>query len=407
MLNPGLDLDGWVNMAYAGGLETDPFLFDQENDIASQNFLETIKKFKKNFPKLDEDDFPFGDPKQTKSPKPKQISKQKFLGLESYLKNNIIGQEQAVQTIVSALRRSQVGLSDENRPLGVFLFAGSSGVGKTHLANCLHKYLFGGDYPMVRIDCGEFQHKHENQKLIGSPPGYVGHDEGGQLVNFVKKFPSTVVLLDEVEKAHPDLWNTFLRVFDDGILTDSKGEIVNFRNTIIIMTTNLGNDKTSDHLLAGGTGFTKDINYKTKTKVIPDRSIVERNTNDAVKKHFKPEFLNRIDKIVTFNYLSEEDCVKIAQIEMSIVAEKLSKRGYSVQYNENVIQALIDEGIDSVKGARGLSQIRRERIESKLAEKLIDSTMPRGTIFEIDYENEMFKFNFIKPAKKQALTKEL
>jgi len=394
-------------MAYAGGLETDPFLFDQENDLASQNFLDTIKKFKKNFPKLDEDDFPFGDAKTTKTTKTKQINKQKFLGLETYLKNNIIGQEQAIQTIISALRRSQVGLSDDNRPLGVFLFAGSSGVGKTHLANSLHKYLFGGEYPMVRIDCGEFQHKHENQKLIGSPPGYVGHDEGGQLVNFVKKFPSTVVLLDEVEKAHPDLWNTFLRVFDDGILTDSRGEVVNFRNTIIIMTTNLGNDKTFDHLLAGGTGFTKDVNYKKKTKVIPDRSIVERNTNDAVKKHFKPEFLNRIDKIVIFNHLSEEDCIKIAQIEMSIIADKLGKRGYSVQYNENVIQALINEGIDSVKGARGLSQIRRERIESKLAEKLINTSMPRGTIFEIDYENDSFKFNFIKPVKKQALAKEI
>jgi len=129
---------------------------------------------------------------------------------------------------VSALKRSQVGLNDKNRPLGIFLFAGSSGVGKTHLASTLHKYLFSEEYPMVRIDCGEFQHKHENQKLIGSPPGYVGHDEGGQLVNLVKKNPHTVVLLDEVEKAHADMWNTFLRVFEDGVLTDGKGEEVSF-----------------------------------------------------------------------------------------------------------------------------------------------------------------------------------
>jgi ATP-dependent Clp protease ATP-binding subunit ClpA len=256
MLNPGLDLDNWVNMAYDGGSNMDPFPFDQDAELTSQQFLDTIKNFRKKYPKLDDEDFPFGDfKKQAKQPKPKQITKQKFLGLESYLKNSIIGQEQAIQTIVSALKRSQVGLNDENRPLGVFLFAGSSGVGKTHLANSLHKYLFGGEYPMVRIDCGEFQHKHENQKLIGSPPGYVGHDEGGQLVNLVKKYPSTVVLLDEVEKAHPDLWNTFLRVFDDGILTDGKGDIVNFRNTIVIMTTNLGNDKTADHLLSGRSRF--------------------------------------------------------------------------------------------------------------------------------------------------------
>jgi ATP-dependent Clp protease ATP-binding subunit ClpC len=291
--------------------------------------------------------------------------------------------------------------------LGVFLFAGSSGVGKTHLANALHKYLFGSDYPMVRIDCGEFQHKHENQKLIGSPPGYVGHDEGGQLVNLVKKYPSTVVLLDEVEKAHPDLWNTFLRVFDDGVLTDGKGEIVDFKNTIIIMTTNLGNDKTSEHLLSGGAGFTKDVNYKIGTKIVPNRSIVERNTNDAVKKHFKPEFLNRIDKTVIFNYLSDEDCSKIAQLEMSVIADKLSKKGFSMQYNDNVISGLIAQGIDSIKGARGLAQIRRDKIESQLAESIMDNPSPRGSIFQIDYEDSIFKFNVIKPSKKQDLIKEV
>jgi ATP-dependent Clp protease ATP-binding subunit ClpA len=383
-------------------------LLDDDEELASKAFLDTIKNFKNKFPKIDENDLPFADnQKQKTDAKPKQITKQKFLGLEPYLKNNIIGQEEAISSLVSALRRSQTGLNDPNRPLGVFLFAGSSGVGKTHLANALHKYLFGSDYPMVRIDCGEFQHKHENQKLIGSPPGYVGHDEGGQLVNLVKKYPSTVVLLDEVEKAHPDLWNTFLRVFDDGILTDGKGEIVNFRNTIVIMTTNLGNDKTADHLLSGGTGFTKDVNYKTNTKVIPNRSIVERNTNDAVKKHFKPEFLNRIDKTIIFNYLSNEDCSKIAQLEMSIIADKLSKKGFSMQYNDNVIQGLILEGIDSIKGARGLSQIRREKIESKLAESIMDHPTPRGTIFQIDYEDYIFKFNIIKPSKKEALIKEV
>lgn len=384
-------------------LHVNPFLMD-DDDIASKAFMDTIKNFKNKFPKVDENDFPL---KQKTDVKPKQITKQKFLGLENYLKNNIIGQEEAITSLVDALRRSQTGLNDPNRPLSVLLFAGSSGVGKTHLANSLHKYLFGSDYPMVRIDCGEFQHKHENQKLIGSPPGYVGHDEGGQLVNFVKKYPSTVVLLDEVEKAHPDLWNTFLRVFDDGLLTDGKGEVVNFRNTIIIMTTNLGNDKTSEHLLAGGTGFTKDVNFKLNTKTIPNKSIVQRNTNDAIKKHFKPEFLNRIDKTIIFNYLSDDDCSKIAQLEMSIIAEKLSKKGFSMQYNDNVIKGLIAEGIDSIKGARGLAQIRRDKIESRLAESIMEDPVPRGTIFQIDYEDSIFKFNLIKPSKKQSLIKEV
>ena len=209
MLNPGLDIDMWLNIAYTG-IPEDIGPMDLDDDLSSA-FLNSLKNMRSKYPKLDADDYPF-ETKDKVKPKIKQISKQKYLGLENHLKSNIIGQDAAIEAIVSSLKRSQAGLSDNDRPLGVFLFAGSSGVGKTHLANILHKYLFGNDHPMVRIDCGEFQHKHENQKLIGSPPGYVGHDEGGQLVNIIKQFPSSVVLLDEVEKAHPDLWNTFLRV---------------------------------------------------------------------------------------------------------------------------------------------------------------------------------------------------
>jgi ATP-dependent Clp protease ATP-binding subunit ClpA len=404
MLNPGLDIDMWLNIAYTGVPE-DIGPMDLDDDISSA-FLNSLKNMRSKFPKLDAEDYPFDTKGKTK-PKIKQISKQKYLGLKNHLNSNIIGQDAAIESVVSSLRRSQAGLSDNDRPLGVFLFAGSSGVGKTHLANVLHKYLFVSDYPMVRIDCGEYQHKHENQKLIGSPPGYVGHDEGGQLVNTIKQFPSSVVLLDEVEKAHPDLWNTFLRVFDDGVLTDSKGEVVDFKNTIIIMTTNLGNDKTSEHLLAGGTGFNKDVNYKTGTKKIPERSILERNTNDGIKKHFKPEFLNRIDKVVIFNYLSESDCQTIAQLEMSIIADKMRKKGYSFEYNQNVIEGLIDKGIDSIKGARGLAQIRRELMESPLADSMINSVVPRGSIFQMYYEDEAFKFSIQKPIKKTGLLKEV
>lgn len=214
-------------------------------------------------------------------------------------------------------------------------------------------------------------------------------------------------MLDEVEKAHPDLWNTFLRVFDNGLLTDAKGDIVNFRNTIIIMTTNLGNDKTTDHLLAGGTGFNKDINYKTSTKKIPERSMLEKNTNEAIRKHFRPEFLNRIDKIVVFNYLSENDCNTIAKLEMSITAEKLNKKGYSFEYNQSVIDGLIIKGIDSIKGARGLAQIRREQIEAPIADSIINSTIPRGSVFQILFEDDKFKFNVKKPSKKTGLLKEI
>lgn len=412
MLNPGIDIDLWLSIAYTGILEDlDPF--DETTDLSpgESAFLESLKnmhKTSKKFPKVDLSDFPFDiNSKEKIKPIVRPITKQKYLGLENHLKSNVIGQNQAVESIVSSLRRSQAGLSDSDKPLGVFMFAGSSGVGKTHLAKTLHKYLYGLDYPLIRIDCGEFQHKHENQKLIGSPPGYVGHDEGGQLVNQIKQYPHSVVLLDEVEKAHPDLWNTFLRIFDDGLLTDSKGEIVSFRNAIIIMTTNLGNDKTTDHLLASGTGFNKDVYYKSSTKKIPDKVILEKNTNEAIRKHFKPEFINRLDKIIVFNYLSELDCNTIAKLEMSITADKLTKKGYSFEYSQGVIDGLINMGIDSVKGARGLAQVRREQIEAPIADSIINTIVPRGSIFEIMFENNNFKFNIKKPQKKTGLLKEV
>jgi len=410
MLNPGLDVDTWVSLSYTkdSGDGKKPFGSSEDSDIdddsMAQAFLESIKNFRRgNQPKFDLEDFPFPIKKTPTTKKNKSITKQKFLGLDMYLSSQIIGQTDAIKTIVNALKRSQAGLSDQDRPLGVFLFAGSSGVGKTHLANTLHTYLFGNEKPMVRIDCGEFQHKHENQKLIGSPPGYVGHDEGGQLVNLVKENPYTVVLLDEVEKAHPDIWNTFLRVFDDGILTDGKGEVVDFRNTIIIMTTNLGNDKTTAHLLEGGTGFTKSLSYKLGTKDLPERSMLERNTNDAIKKHFKPEFLNRIDKVVIFNYLSKKDCEDIARLEMSVIIDKLSKKGFQVEYSNSVLEGLIEKGIDSVRGARGLSQIRRDQIESLIADTIVYSVVPKGTTFHIDYEDGQFTSYVQKPKKKSDI----
>jgi len=385
MLNPGLDIDLWINLAYSKTLEISGL---DDNIFIDDELAKKIHDAKNK--------------KTSSKNKVKKVTRQKFLGLKNHLDSNIIGQTDAVESVISALKRSQVGLNDKNRPLGIFLFAGSSGVGKTHLANTLHKYLFGEDNPMVRIDCGEFQHKHENQKLIGSPPGYIGHDEGGQLVNLVKKNPSTVVLLDEVEKAHPDLRNTFLRVFDDGILTDAKGEEVNFQNTVIIMTTNLGNEKTVDYLLSGGTGFNKNINYKTTTTQAPPKEMVEKNTLDAVRKHFRPEFLNRLDKVIVFNHLIQSDYEKIAELEMSVIVEKLTKKGYSVNYNDQVISALILKGVDTVKGARGLAQVRREQMEDKLADILIKSIPPRGSIFEISYKDKEDNFIFtIKKPEKQ------
>jgi len=389
MLNPGLNLEYWLDVAFTNApLE----LYDQDGEELGDQDYEKIKEFitkqRTN--------------KKTASKKSfKKLTKQKFLGLSEHLKSNVIGQDEAIEEVVSALYRCQADLHDKNRPLGVFLFAGSSGVGKTHLANKLHNYMYGADAPMVRIDCGEFQHKHENQKLLGAPPGYVGHDEGGQLTNQVKKNPNTVILLDEVEKAHEDMWNTFLRVFDEGFVTDNKGEIVDFRNSIIIMTTNLGNDKVVDNLIATGVGFGQKVDFDRKTNELPIRSIVEKNTTKAIDKYFRPEFLNRVDKVIIFNHLKREDCIKIAQLEMSVTAAKLSKKGISLEYTDNVIDGLIDLGIDTIKGARGIAQIRRDNIETKLAQAIVKSPVPRGTIFHIDYLEKDFIFDVQKPIRKR------
>ena len=388
ILNPGLDIDYWVAIAYSYGIEE----YDLGNDQNFEDIKNILSKVKNKNDAVSK--------QQDKNKLPKKISKQKFLGLEHFLKNNLIGQDEAVESICEALLRSQAGMNDENRPLGVFLFAGASGVGKTHLARTLHEYLFSSDYPMVRIDCGEFQQKHENQKLIGSPPGYVGHDEGGQLVNQIQKNPNSVVLIDEVEKAHPDIWNTFLRVFDEGIITDGKGEKVDFRNTVIILTTNLGNEKTVDHMIGTGTGFNKNVNYQGSTSAIPLKSMVERNTMDAARKYFRPELLNRLDKIVVFNHLTRADCEKIAELEMRVISSKLNKKGFMIEYNQNVINGLIDKGIDSVKGARGLAQIRRDKIETSISKSIVGSTIPKGAIFNLDYYDDDFHFKIIKPAKK-------
>ena len=385
MLNPGLDIDYWVAIAYASA----PSNQDLDDDFGFKEIQELLAKAKSS-----------AKAKVKTTTNAKKLTKQKYHGIEPYLKTNIIGQDDAVDSICSALLRSQAGLNDEGRPLGVFLFAGSSGVGKTHLASTLHKYLFGEEYPMVRIDCGEFQHKHENQKLIGSPPGYVGHDEGGQLVNQIKKNPQSVVLIDEVEKAHPDIWNTFLSIFDEGFVTDGKGEKIDFRDTIIIMTTNLGNDKTVDNLIGTGTGFNKNVNYTNFTTVTPARQMVEKNTLDAIRKYFRPELINRIDKIVVFNHLNKENCEKIAELEMNVISDKLSKKGYTIEYNQEVIDGLINRGIDTIKGARGLSQIRRENLETKIAKYIVHSSVPKGSVFIFNYENDDFTLKISKPARK-------
>lgn len=381
MLNPGLDIEKWVEISYSN--------LDRSNKIQNQ-------------PDLDDVDLPqFTKGTSPKKAKYKKLTKAKFLNLNGHLLQRVVGQPEAISEVVSALKRNQVGLNDENRPLGIFLFAGSSGVGKTYLARELHEYLYGNEYDIVRIDCGEFQHKHDNQKLLGAPPSYVGHEDGAYLINRMKEQPNTVLLLDEVEKAHPDIWNTFLRIFDEGMLTDNKGNDVSFRNTVIIMTTNLGNDKIVDSLTGKSMGFNGNVYEALTTKKLPKRSEVEKYAGEAIKKMFRPEFINRIDKTVIFNHLSPSDYYKIAELEIAIVQEKLSKKGIVLEYSTEVLLKLIEDGVDSIRGARGISHVRRDKIENLLADIIINSSrIVRGTLIELDVNDKEFTISVIAAKKK-------
>ena len=383
MLNPGLDIENWVRLCYANAeLRPEDSIVDALKEIeafTTQTLVEVNKKAKA-----------------------RKITKAKFLNLNKYLRERVIGQDEAIDVIVNALKRSQTGLSDDGRPLGVFLFAGSSGVGKTHLARELHKYLYGDEYDIVRVDCGELQHKHDNQKLIGSPPGYIGHDEGGQLTNQMAEHPDTVVLLDEVEKAHIDIWNTFLRVFDEGILTDNKGRQINFRNAIIIMTTNLGNEKVVEALTGKGMGFNSRVAMVETTKVIPNRDQVVRYAMESIKSIFRPEFLNRIDQTVIFNHLSYENFYNIAELEMRVIEDKLSKRGISLKFDTDVLDVLINTGVDSVRGARGIAKVRREQVENLLADVLLENPCPRGTLLDLTLSEGKFVVDIRKPTPRKS-----
>ena len=372
MLNPGLDVLSWLQIA--------------NSPQVISNYAASPANIKKPSPRTSK-----------KRPPTNKISRAKFLNLERHLKESVIGQDEAIDELIQALKRSHVGLNDEERPLGVFIFAGASGVGKSLIAKELHKYLFDND-EMVRVDCGEYQHKHENQKLIGSPPGYLGHDEGGQLTNALLKNPNTVVLLDEVEKADPDLWNTFLRVFDEGWLTDNSGKKVSFHNAIIIMTTNLGNKKIVDDTQVAKIGFHSS---NVDNKVMRDRVI--RVTKDAIQKYFRPEFLNRIDKIVVFNHLNHEDLKKIAELELHTVQSKLDKKGFIITYEDAVVEAMISDGVDSTKGARGLSQVRRDKIENLLATSMMSKRHAKGTVFKLDFNADEYQIKVQSPTIKRNI----
>jgi len=300
--------------------------------------------------------------------------KEKLLQMESFIQQRVVGQEEAVTVVANAIRRSRAGLSDPKRPIGSFLFLGPTGVGKTELTKALADFLFDTDEAMVRLDMSEFMEKHSVARLIGAPPGYVGYEEGGYLTEAVRRRPYSVILLDEVEKAHPDVFNVLLQVLDDGRLTDGQGRTVDFRNAVIVMTSNLGSQLIQE--MAG------EENYDTMKNAIMD----------VVGSHFRPEFINRIDDLVVFHPLGRDHIRKIVDIQLSYLHDRLAERDIRIHLSDEARDKLADAGFDPVYGARPLKRAIQQQVENPLAQEILQGNFKPGDIIEVGVTDDRLEF---------------
>jgi ATP-dependent Clp protease ATP-binding subunit ClpB len=307
---------------------------------------------------------------------------QKLLQMETRLHQRVIGQEEAVVAVANAIRRARAGLQDAARPLGSFLFLGPTGVGKTELARALAAFMFDDDQAMVRIDMSEYQEKHSVARMIGAPPGYVGYEEAGQLTEAVRRRPYSVVLLDEIEKAHPEVLNVLLQLLDDGRLTDGKGRTVDFRQTVVIMTSNVGS-----HALAASTGRDGELDEGTRRQVM-----------DAVREHFRPEFLNRVDEIILFHPLGRSHMGAIVDIQLAGLMKRLAERKVTVSLSDDARARLIEEGYDPVYGARPLKRTIQRRLLDPLALKVLEGAFREGDTVEVGAANGELTFSVSRPA---------
>ena len=313
-----------------------------------------------------------------------QISKsesEKLLFLEKELQKRIIGQDEAVTSVAKAIRRGRAGIKDPKRPIGSFLFLGPTGVGKTELTKALSECLFGNDDEIIRIDMSEYMEKHSVSKLLGSPPGYVGFDEGGQLTEKVRRKPYSIVLFDEIEKAEPDIFNILLQILEDGVLTDSNGRKINFKNTVIIMTSNIGASLISNNKSSLGFSPENDENVRNKR----NRDLVI----EEVKKTFKPELINRIDEIIVFNLLSKAEIKNITIRMLEDIKSRLNEKNVSIEFSESAINRIAEKGYDKVYGARPLRRIITTEIEDMLSEKYLSGELKKGK-YICEYKNQKF-----------------
>lgn len=309
-----------------------------------------------------------------------QAETTRLLKMPQELQGQVIGQDEAIKKVVKAIQRNRAGLKDPSKPIGSFIFLGPTGVGKTELAKVLARYLFDSEDALIRIDMSEYMEKFAVSRLIGAPPGYVGYEEGGQLTEKVRRKPYSVILLDEIEKAHPDVFNLLLQVLDDGQLTDSLGRKVDFKNSIIIMTSNIG----SRQLKEFGTGVGFNSAAKAGASEEHARGVIE----SSLKKAFAPEFLNRIDDVVIFNSLSKENIHKIIDIELTQLYKRVTELGYKLKLSEEAKDFISDKGFDSNFGARPLKRAIQKYVEDALAEEIIKGELTEGDIIEMEMDKE-------------------
>ena len=320
-----------------------------------------------------------------------QSEREKLLNLEAEIHRRVVGQEEAIGAISDVVRRSRAGLQDESKPIGSFIFLGTTGVGKTELAKALAEFLFNDENNLTRIDMSEYQEKHSVSRLVGAPPGYVGYDEGGQLTEAIRRKPYSVILLDEIEKAHPDVFNILLQVLDDGRLTDNKGRVANFKNSIIIMTSNMGSEIIRENFEKMLPGMEDSIIEKTEMEVF-----------GLLKKQLKPEFLNRIDELITFKSLNSSDIESIVRIQFKALQKHLEKRELYVEPTEEVIKKLVELGFDPQFGARPVKRLIQKRVLNELSKELLAGSFQKGDQLIIDeFDN---KFIFRKPISETELS---
>ena len=311
-----------------------------------------------------------------------QSEKEKLLNLESELHKRVIGQDEAIKAVADAVRRSRAGLQNEKRPLGSFLFLGTTGVGKTELAKALAEFLFNDENLMTRIDMSEYQESFAVTRLVGAPPGYVGYDEGGQLTEAVRRKPYSVVLFDEIEKAHPDVFNILLQVLDDGRLTDGKGRTVNFKNTILIMTSNVGSGIIQEYMNKINDGNKEQTMAECKEAVL-----------DLLRRSVRPEFLNRIDEVIMFEPLTRDNIRDILKLQIKQISEMLSEKGITLHLTEKAMEYLGSEGYDISYGARPIKRLLQKEIVNELATELISGRISRNSTVEIDSTGDRLMFN--------------